>query len=255
MENKNIYKEFAHIYSKGQYPEYSRKMSELLPSILRQFKVTPKKILDIACGEGSFALEMAIKGFQVTGIDRSTDMLRIARKKTKKKKLKVKLIQQDMCSLKFSEEFNLVTCWFDSLNYLLENKDLENTFLGVSRALKEGGIFIFDMNTIYGLSVQWQENPSTVEQDIPRMLEIHQTKYNPKEYIATLKITVFIKKNEEWIRIDEVHKERGYTLNEIRQCLNKANLKEIACWGSLGSKTEPTPKTGRVWFVTKKNSQ
>ncbi|MCK4572156.1 class I SAM-dependent methyltransferase [candidate division WOR-3 bacterium] len=255
MENKNIYKEFAHIYSKGQYPEYSRKMSELLPSILRQFKVTPKKILDIACGEGSFALEMAIKGFQVTGIDRSADMLRIARKKTKKKKLKVKLIQQDMCSLKFSEEFNLVTCWFDSLNYLLENKDLENTFLGVSRALKEGGIFIFDMNTIYGLSVQWQENPSTVEQDIPRLLEIHQTKYNPKERIATLKITVFIKKNEEWIRIDEVHKERGYTLGEIRQSLKKANLEELACWGSLAPKIKPTPSTGRVWFVAKKISQ
>jgi ubiquinone/menaquinone biosynthesis C-methylase UbiE len=251
-ENINIYKKFASIYANGQYTVYSQKMAKLFPSILRQFKITPKNILDIACGEGTFALEMAKSGYHVTGVDYSLDMLELARKKIINKKQNIKFLYMDMRSLKFLEEFDIVTCWFDSLNYLLDKKDLEDTFKGVSKALKKGGLFIFDMNTIYGLSVQWQEDPCTIEQDLPDLLEIHQTTYDPKRRIASLKVTVFIKKNNKWIRIEEVHKERGYTLNEIRQCLDKANLKELACWGSLDPKIEPTSKTGRVWFVTRK---
>lgn len=248
----DIYKKFAYIYEKGQYPEYSRKMAILLPSILHQFKLSPEKTLDTACGEGTFAIEMAKNGFHVTGVDLSIDMLKIAREKAAKKNFDIKFIQHDMRSLPFSREFDLITCWFDSLNYLLDEKDLENTFCGVSRALKDGGIFIFDMNTIYGLSVQWQIDPGTIEQDTPELLEIHQTSYDPKKCIATLKITVLIKKNGEWTRIDEVHKERGYTLKEIRQSLNKSNLEELACWGSLDPRDEPTTNTGRVWFVAQK---
>jgi ubiquinone/menaquinone biosynthesis C-methylase UbiE len=227
-------------------------MARFFPSILRQFKISPENILDVACGEGTFALEMAKSGYQVTGVDYSLDMLKLARKKIINQKQNIKLLHMDMRSLKFSEEFDIVTCWFDSLNYLLEKKDLQDTFKGVSKALKKGGLFTFDINTIYGLSVEWQKDPSTIEQDLPDLLEIHQTAYDPKRCIASLKVTVFIKKNNKWIRIEEIHKERGYTLNEIRQCLNKSNLTELSCWGSLHPKIEPTPKTGRVWFVAKK---
>ncbi|AIF70105.1 hypothetical protein PAP_08620 [Palaeococcus pacificus DY20341] len=247
-----IYKNFAYFYVKGRYSRFSEKMAEILPTILEKFDAKPQKILDIACGEGTFAVEMAKRGFQIVGVDISREMLKFAKEKAKKENVNVKFICQDMRSLNFDEEFDLVTCWFDSLNYLLTLEDLEKAFAGVYRALKKGGLFIFDMNTKYGLAVGWTRYPCYIEQDTPDLFEIHCASYDFEKDIATLKITGFIKEGERWIRIDEEHKERGYTIREIRECLRKAGFKELACWGSIKDMSEPQPDTRRVFFVVQK---
>lgn len=248
----SVYEKFAHFYAKGPYPQYSKRMAELLPTVLQRFGAKPQAILDLACGEGAFAVTMAKKGFQVTGVDLSSQMLQIAGECAKKEKVNVEFVLQDMRSLLFEERFDLVTCWYDSLNYLLELEDLEQTFTGVHSALKKGGLFIFDMNTIYGLAVNWQEHPWNVQQDTSELFEIHNPSYDFEKKIATLRITGFMKQGNDWIRIDEEHKERGYSLEEIRQCLRNADLKELACWGSLQEMSEPKPDSGRVWFIMQK---
>jgi len=164
----------------------------------------------------------------------------------------VEFLLQDMRSLPFEERFDLVTCWFDSLNYLLELEDLERTFAGACRALKKSGLFIFDMNTIYGLAVNWQRLPCYVQQDTPWLFEIHRPSYDCEKNIATLRITGFMKEGDRWTRMDEEHKERGYTLEEIRQCLKEVGLQELACWGNLQEMSEPKPDSDRVWFVMQK---
>ncbi len=133
----NIYERFAYFYVKGTYPQYSERMVELLPAVLERFGAKPQTILDIACGEGTFAVAMAKKGLQVTGVDLSPQMLQFARKRAEQENVKVEFILQDMRSLTFEERFDLATCWFDSLNYLLELEDLERTFAGACRALKK----------------------------------------------------------------------------------------------------------------------
>ena len=123
-------------------------MAETLPTILEKFNIKPQEILDIACGEGTFAVEMAKRGFRVVGVDISKEMLKFAKEKAKNENVNVEFIYGDMRSLGFNEEFDLATCWYDSLNYLLTLKDLEKAFAGVYKALKKDELFIFDMNTI-----------------------------------------------------------------------------------------------------------
>lgn len=195
---------------------------------------------------------MAKKGFQVTGVDLSPRMLQFGRERAEQENVKVEFLLQDMRSLPFEGRFDLVTCWYDSLNYLLELEDLTKTFAGVCRALKKAGLFIFDMNTIYGLAVRWQRHPCYVQQDTPQLFEIHRPSYDFERNIATLRITGFVKEGNEWTQLDEEHKERGYTLKEIRQCLKKVGFQELACWGSLQEMSEPKPDSGRVWFVMQK---
>jgi SAM-dependent methyltransferase len=243
-----VYERFAYFYAKGQYSQHSRKMAELLPNVLERFGAKPHKILDMACGEGTFARAMAEKGFKVKGIDASQQMIQFA----KSKNANADFLVQDMRFLPFEQEFDLVTCWFDSLNYLLELEDLEKTFVGVRRALKDGGLFIFDMNTIYALAVQWQRHPCNVEQDTEELFEVHRKSYDFESNIATLRITGFLNENGRWARMDEEHRERGYILEEIRSCLKEAELEELACWGSMQDMSEPGPESGRVWFVTQK---
>ena len=248
----SFYDRFAYFYAKGPYHQYSGRMVELLPPVLARFDARPQTVLDIACGEGTFAVAMAKRGFQVTGVDRSPQMLQFARERAERENAKVEFLLQDMRSLPFDARFDLATCWFDSLNYVLELEDIQKTFASAYRALKKAGLFIFDMNTIYGLAVNWQREPCYVQQNSPEMFEIQFPSYDFEKRIATTRILGFAKEGDRWIRMDEEHKERGYTLEEIRQCSQEVDFQELACWGNLEEMSEPRPNSGRVWFVMQK---
>ena len=249
----SVYKEFATLYAGGVYPNYSKRIASILPSVLKKLKVSPTEILDLACGEGTFATKMAKKGYNVTGVDQSWEMLRFARQKAKKSRVQVRFVRRDMRSLKFQEKFELVTSWYDALNYLLTLKDLERTFKGVYKALRRKGLFIFDMNTIHALSKLWQQYPSTVEQDTSDYFEVHRPSYDKKRLIATFEITGFVRgKKGSWTRIDENHREKGYKLTQVTKSLKKAGFKQLALWGSIRKITAPSQTTRRVWFVAQR---
>jgi len=248
----SFYDKFAYFYAKGPYHQYSERMVALLPTVLAQFDAQPQTILDIACGEGTFAVAMVKRGFRVTGIDRSPQMLQFARERAEQENVAVEFHLQDMRSLPFDEQFDLVTCWFDSLNYILEVEGIQKTMAGAYRALKKAGLFIFDMNTIYGLAVTWQRDPCYVQQNTPEMFEIHFPSYDFEKRIATTSILGFAKAGDGWIRMDEEHRERGYTLEEIRQCSQEVGFQELACWDNLEEMSEPRSNSGRAWFVMQK---
>ena len=247
-----IYEGFAYIYAHGSYPQYSLRISGIFPSILEYLGAKPKTVLDLACGEGTFAVNMAMKGFKVTGVDISPYMLELAKQLAKKKHVDVDFLLQDIRSLALERKFDLVTCWYDSLNYLLKKRDLETTFAGVCRILGEKGFFIFDINTIYGFVTRRQKHLCIVEQNSSEILEINRLAYDFEENIASTRITGFIRGEREWARIDEVHKQRGYSLGEIKECLRNAKLQELACWGNLQRMSDPQKDSERVWFATQK---
>ena len=74
----DVYGEFAAVYSRGDYPDFSRQMAEHLPGALEQLGVRPESLLDIACGEGTFAVAVARQGLEVTGVDASPQMIECA---------------------------------------------------------------------------------------------------------------------------------------------------------------------------------
>ena len=254
----SFYDKFAYFFAKGPYLKYSQKMVELLPSVLARFDARPQTILDMACGEGTFAVAMAKRGHQVTGIDQSPQMLELAKERAERENVKVVFLHQDMRSLTFDEggvpasEFDLVTCWFDSLNYILELEGIQQAFASAYRALKKAGLFVFDMNTVYGLAVEWQRDPCYIQQNSSELFEIQFPSYDFEKHIATTRITGFAKEGGRWRRMDEEHKERGYTVEEIRECSQAVGFRELACWGSLEEMSELRPNSGRVWFVMQK---
>jgi SAM-dependent methyltransferase len=246
------YEKFAEIYSRGDYGDFSTKMAEALPAVLKDLEFEPKTILDVACGDGTFAIAMAGKGYHVTGLDISKHMLRYARLKAGKTGVDVDLVLGDMRSLHFNAAFDLTTCWFDSLNYLVDPTDLRRALDGIRRALRKEGLFIFDMNTIYGLAVSWRKHPAWIQHDDDRIFEVHQAEYDFEANIATMRITGFIKDGSSWRRVDEEHRERAYSQAEVRRYLEEAGFLVLACWGSLHEMSEPTAESGRIWYVAKK---
>jgi SAM-dependent methyltransferase len=100
-------------------------------------------ILDLACGFGRHVNELAALGHHVTGVDRSRGFLEIARKAAEIIQVPTTYLQGDMRHIDFHEEFDHVLLLFTSFGYF---KDDENLLVlkNVCRALKPGGLFVFD---------------------------------------------------------------------------------------------------------------
>ena len=264
MSTEN-YSEFARLYSTGSYPQYSKYIASKLTDILARLGASPSSILDLACGEGTFALEAANLGYEVTGIDMSENMkykdlgfssenmIDLARDNAREAELEATFIRQDMRELSLDDSFGLATSWFDSMNYLLARSDFRSTLDNVYDLLEPGGYFVFDVNTIHALSVQWQEHDCYVQRDDSDVFELHRTGYDRGERIARLTITFFVNDGDRWVKHEEVHLEKGYELDEIEEMARESGFEVETVWGDLERFDEPEEDSGRVWFALKKS--
>jgi ubiquinone/menaquinone biosynthesis C-methylase UbiE len=249
----SLYHKFAQIYAKGYYPEFSLHFSGLLPDLCDHYGIPASgKLLDVACGEGTFANHSARQGWAVTGIDQSDEMLDLARKQSGKSSSDVKFLKVDMRELEFCDEFDLATCLFDTVNYMLEEIDLKLTFSSVNRALKPSGWFIFDMNTIYGLSTRWTAQSNSVPIDTEDLIAIHRPVFDFEKQLASMHITGFIRQNKYWERLDEIHQERGYPIESIKTLLEEIGFQVVDCLGKIEDFSPPKVDSGRVWFIARK---
>lgn len=254
----SIYQGFARIYTKRLWPDYSRGMAKLLPELIKKYGIHPEKALDIACGEGTFVIEMAKAGFKMTGVDLSPEMLKLAAEKAAKENIGIDFVNRDMREIEFNGEFDLATCWFDSLNYLLTTDDLARTFSNIARALKPGGYFIFDIRTVYGLmdyfgfNISMAAHPCAVLLDSPEAFVLSRPEWDYQSDTATWRITGFLQDGGNWERVEETHRLRGYEIEDVRTAAGKAELTEIDCFGDLLEMSGPGPDSKRLWFVMKK---
>ncbi len=248
-----IYDGFAPIYQRGLYLRFSQLMAEsVLPDYLAEIAFKGKDLLDIACGEGSFAVAMSKLGYKVTGIDQSQRMIDLAQERANAEKVSVKFQVEDMRSFSFFEAFDLVTCFFDSLNYMLTIKDLHDVYKNAYQALRSGGYFIFDMNTIYGLSVEWMREETYVQNEASDFLEIHRHSYDYENQIAAVDITVFLQREGLWERVEETHRERGYPIADIQFLLSETGFEIAGMYGSLSKRSEVQNTSPRVFFIVRK---
>jgi SAM-dependent methyltransferase len=248
-----LYDKFATIYQRGPYLRFSQVIVEtILPEYLEELGIEPEKVLDIACGEGSFAVGMSKLGYAVTGVDQSPQMISLAKAKAQAEGEAVEFYVEDMRSLQFDNEFDLATCFFDSVNYMLTVKDLDDAFQNAYQALKPGGFYIFDMNTIFGLAVDWMRAKTYIQNEGDDFIEIHRQEYDYENQIATMHVIIFKQQGELWERIDEAHHERGYPIADIQYLLTQMGFTIMGMYGSLRKRTEVTTNSPRVWFVVRK---
>ena len=108
------------------------------------------RILDIGCGTGRHSIELARRGYHVTGIDLSESQLAHAGEKAREQKVVIDFQKQDARNLSFSNEFDLAIMLCEGAFPLMETDEMNFAILaGATRALKKGGKFIF--TTLNGL--------------------------------------------------------------------------------------------------------
>ncbi|HKU75324.1 MAG TPA: class I SAM-dependent methyltransferase, partial [Pyrinomonadaceae bacterium] len=111
---------------------------------LREYSVRPTtRLLEIACGTGTHALQLEQRGYKIVATDYSHDMLERATQKAANSQVEFQL--QDMTQLEVSgAPFDAAYCLFDAIGYVGTNEALEKVFRGVHKHLRNDGLFIFE---------------------------------------------------------------------------------------------------------------
>lgn len=122
----------------------------MLPLLIRHFlrssrrlKLSAKTVADVGCGSGRFLQFLVGLGLDVCGVDNSAAMLRLARRRNQSGR--VRLLKQDLRALNLPAPVDLITCQFDTLNYMQDWRDLSLAFRRLAANLVLGGYLLFDM--------------------------------------------------------------------------------------------------------------
>lgn len=144
--SKNMFEgELAKYYDlMHKYRNYDQE-SEFADQLLQRLWPGANKILDIGCGTGEHAIRMAQRGYEVTGVDASQDMLKLARKKANVGGLSIDFRCSDVNKLDFSEEFQAAYCLGYTFLYMTTHSDVEGFFAKIHRALLPSGILLLDL--------------------------------------------------------------------------------------------------------------
>jgi len=122
------------------------KETELLIQVFQKYaQQSVRKVLDLGCGTGNHSLRLASRGYEVTGVDRSQEMLQIADRKACSQGLKPRFRHGDIRSLDLGETFDAVLMMFAVLGYQVKDADILSTIRTARRHLIGGGLLIFDV--------------------------------------------------------------------------------------------------------------
>jgi SAM-dependent methyltransferase len=152
------YRQLARFYDAilgGVAPAMNRHARERL--LHRHWKGI-RRVVDVCCGSGATAVDLAGRGIEVVAVDNSPDFVRAVRARARAAGVRVDVRRGDMRSFRVARPVDLVLCEFSALNHLERRADVATVFRAAARALRPGGLFQFDVNT--PLSFQEQYAPT-----------------------------------------------------------------------------------------------
>lgn len=209
-----------------------RRRADYLTRLLRKSPIPVRTVLDLACGTGTMACLLTARGYEVTATDGSEEMLTQAMQKAAALPGQPPLfLHQTMPRLRLLEPVDAAISTLDSLNYLTRTGDLRETFRRVSRWLRPGGLFLFDVNAPYKLRrMDGQMYMDETETDYC----VWRTFFSEKTRICTYQVDLFrLRPDGAWERDFEEHRERAWEETELRDYLAEAGFGKVTVYGDL----------------------
>ena len=215
---------------------------EFLLRAAKERGLNGKQVLELGCGTGNATVLMHSRGFNVTGLDSSEDMLHFARAKLPF----IRFARGYFESFVLKKRFSLVYSVFDSINNLLDVVAFRNMAQRVYVHLEPGGIFGFDMNTTIGLRELWVDN--RIEGSVRDIVYRFEHSFDEEKRLARVDV-LWETRGEKY---SEVHYERGYEIVEVRKLLEAAGFNHVEVLEYPSGKPAAVDAP-RVWVVAKKS--
>lgn len=244
------YSEFANVYDIFMEDTPYQSWVEFINKVATSEGVTLTKVCELGCGTGQITRLFARQGASVIGIDYSPEMLMIAQDDAYEEKVDILYLMQDMSQFEIGQEVDLICSCCDSINYLLEDEQVKETFRRVYESLKVGGLFVFDLNTIYKYKEVLGER--TFADQNEQAAYIWENFYDEAEKVNEYQVNFFIKREgDHYERTVENHYQRGYSQEEITRWLEEVGLHVLGIYDNYQDKPL-TMTTERMTFVVQK---
>lgn len=210
-----------------------------------------RTVLDLACGTGSLTWTLARRGYEMIGVDLSPEMLAQAAEKAGETAVDVPpiFLCQSMDRLDLYGTIDACVCCLDSINYVIDPKKVRRAFQRVHLFLMPGGLFLFDVNTVEKLMAL---DGQVFLDETEDAYCVWRAEWSPKRRICTYFMDLFQREGEVWRRGEELHEERGHTVEELTAFLQEAGFRDIRIYGDRRMRA-PRPGEERIFFAARKD--
>jgi ubiquinone/menaquinone biosynthesis C-methylase UbiE len=209
----------------------------------------PERVIDLGCGTGSIAIPLAKRGYRVTGVDLSAEMLAIAYDKMRREQAEVTWVEQDMRDLQLPPA-DAVISLCDSLSYLTEEADVKQTFQRVYDHLNPGGTFLFDVHSPYKILHVFGNHTFALVDD--EVSYIWQCFCDPARLEVEHQLTFFLRQTGGlYQRVEEAHWQRAYQPLQLIGWLKEAGFEEISLTADFLD-LPPQETSERLFFAARR---
>lgn len=245
MDHRVDYSIFAQVYDrlmdKDMYPRWQHYVQSSMPVGMTG------TLLDLGCGSGDFAVQMAQAGWTVTGLDLSPEMLTLAEARAEQAGVDVTWVQGDMRRLTGLGTFDAVTSFDDSLCYLPDLTAVQETLLAAAGVLVPGGYFFCDVHSLHQTDDVF---PGFMYNDITEDSAFLWTTYAgelPHSVEHELTFFTYDEEIDGYTRAMEIQHERTYPLADYQRGLTQAGLIDVQATADFG--TAPVTADTTRWFL------
>ncbi len=210
----------------------------------------PAIVLDLGCGTGMLTGELCKRGYDMIGVDLSSEMLSRAAMRAEADGQRILYLCQDMRSFDLFGTVDAVVCSLDCINYLTKREDVALCFDRVHTFLAPGGIFIFDVNTLWKFEHVFGDESYILENE--NTFLGWQNEYNPRTRLCRFYLTFFTEQEDgAWARTEELQTERAYSDRQLTGWLQDAGFSLLGIYAD----TDGTPagnEDRRHYFVCRR---
>lgn len=214
-----------------------------------------RRLLELACGTGTHALELEKHGYEIVATDYTEDMLACARHKAARVKSKINFQRKDMRTLDYSpQSFDATVCLFNAIGYVTTNDELAQVFRGVHQQLRLGGLFVFDF--WHAGAMLRSYDPIRVRRwTVPEgeILRISETRLECARQLGHVTYTVCVLRNDgTYTRITETQANRFFLVQEMAGILSYHGFQPIQWFAGYRDDEEITEQTWHVLAIAQR---
>jgi SAM-dependent methyltransferase len=248
----DTYTGFARVYDQFMEDVPYKAWRDRILEELKNAGIEDGLVLDLGCGTGTMTRLLAASGYDMIGVDGSQEMLMEAREKTDDG-MDILYLCQDMRQFELYGTVRAVVSTCDTMNYLLTKDDFIQTLRLVNNYLDPGGLFLFDMNSLY----KFRElmGNTTIAESGEEASFIWDNFFDEDSGRNEYDLTLFIRREGGlYERQVEVHEEQGYTIEEVKSFLEAAGMEFLRVYDA-DSGREPVETTERLFFVAREKGK
>ncbi len=224
--------------------------------LVQQFNrhhVPGKRVLDLACGTGGHALELARRGYRITGVDLAPAMLDLARAKAEAAGYDIDFIHCPMEQFQVKEPYDAAVCLFAAFDYLTGIKQVRSFIANLRRLVRPGGLFIMDF---------WNENQfkehfetwrvKELQADGRKLIRISQSTHLPRRHALSMRIRCLVHEGAQVLAdFSEIHTLRYWRKDDLRREFESQGIRVLQMFSFLADKTKGTSKSWIVYLTAR----